>query len=118
MGWGILFVSTFLINHFELFGLQQAWHHFRGTSARPLEFRTPLFYRYVRHPLYSGFLIAFWATPDMTYSHLLLAAGFTVYILIGIAYEERDLMAHFGETYGEYRRKVGTLVPGIGRRGA
>lgn len=114
-GWGVLFVSTFLINHFELFGLQQAWHHFRGSEAQPPKFRTPLFYRWVRHPLYTGFLIAFWSTPDMTYGHLLLAVGFTAYILIGIAYEERDLLAHFGETYADYRKKVGTVIPGIGK---
>ena len=114
-GWGIVFVATFLINHFELFGLQQAWHHFRGTQAKPPRFRTPLFYRWVRHPIYTGFLIAFWATPDMTYGHLLLAAGFTVYILIGIAYEERDLIGHFGETYSDYRKRVGMVFPGVGR---
>ncbi len=98
IGWGFVFVSTFLMNHFELFGLEQAWSHYRGHEASMPVFRTPLFYRWVRHPLYSGFLLAFWATPDMTYSHVLLAAGFTVYIFVGIAHEERDLAAHFGET--------------------
>ncbi|MXO58307.1 isoprenylcysteine carboxylmethyltransferase family protein [Altererythrobacter salegens] len=116
MGWGILFVTTFLLNHFELFGLEQAWHHYRGTEAKPPVFRTPLFYKWVRHPLYSGFLLAFWATPDMTYSHLLLATGFTVYIFIGIAHEERDLVAYFGETYLDYRKKVGSVIPGIGKK--
>lgn len=115
-GWGILFVSTWLLNHFELFGLQQAWLHLRGREAEPLRMRTPLFYKWVRHPLYTGFLIAFWATPVMTWGHLLLAAGFTVYILIGIAHEERDLVDLFGEEYLTYRRSVGSLIPGVGRR--
>lgn len=115
MGWGMVFVSTFLLNHFELFGLQQAWHNFRGTRVPPPTFRTPLFYRWVRHPIYTGFLLAFWATPDMTYGHFVLAAGFTVYVLIGISHEERDLLDYFGETYAEYRKNVGSLIPGVGR---
>ncbi|MGI8943500.1 MAG: methanethiol S-methyltransferase [Qipengyuania sp.] len=115
-GWGILFVSTWLLNHFELFGLQQAWLHLRGREAEPFRMRTPLFYKWVRHPLYTGFLIAFWATPVMTWGHLLLAGGFTIYILIGIAHEERDLIDLFGEEYVAYRRSVGTLIPGVGRR--
>jgi methanethiol S-methyltransferase len=117
-GWGILFVATHLINHWELFGLAQAWRHFRGTDGVPPTFRTPLFYRWVRHPIYSGFLLAFWATPEMSYGHLLLAGGFTLYILIGIAYEERDLVGHYGETYVEYRTRVGMVIPWIGRRRA
>lgn len=117
IGWGVLFVTTHLINHWELFGLSQAWHHFRGSTAPPPQFRTPLFYRWVRHPLYSGFLLALWATPDMTYGHALLAFGLSVYIFVGIAYEERDLIGHFGETYVEYRRRVGMVVPWIGRGG-
>ena len=117
-GWGILFIATHLINHWELFGLAQAWRYFRGTEAAPQTFRTPLFYRWVRHPIYSGFLLAFWATPEMSYGHLLLAVGFTVYIFIGIAYEERDLIGHYGEVYGDYRKRVGMVVPGIGRRRA
>lgn len=115
-GFGIVFVSTWLINHFELFGLAQAWGHFRGHEPQPIAFRTPLFYRFVRHPIYLGFLLAFWATPHMSLGHLLLAAGFTVYILIGIHYEERDLMAHFGRTYSDYRARVGMVVPWLGRR--
>lgn len=115
-GWGILFVSTWLLNHFELFGLQQAWHHLRGIERAPIAMRTPLFYKFVRHPLYTGFLIAFWATPEMTYGHLLMAVGFTIYILIGIAHEERDLVDQFGEEYIVYRRSVGTFFPGIGRK--
>ena len=116
LGWGILFVATHLISHWELFGLAQAWRHYRGTEPPPPQFRTPLFYRWVRHPIYSGFLLAFWATPQMSYGHLLLATGFSIYIFVGIAYEERDLLAHFGETYALYRRRTGAVVPGIGRR--
>jgi len=115
-GWGILFIATHLINHWELFGLAQAWRHFRGTEAPPQTFRTPLFYRWVRHPIYSGFLLAFWATPEMSYGHLLLAIGFSAYIFIGIAYEERDLIGHYGDVYGDYRKRVGMVIPGIGRR--
>jgi protein-S-isoprenylcysteine O-methyltransferase Ste14 len=115
-GWGILFVATHLINHWELFGLAQAWRHFRGTEAPAQTFKTPLFYRWVRHPIYSGFLLAFWATPEMTYGHLLLALGFSAYIFVGIAHEERDLVAHYGETYADYRKKVGMVFPGLGRR--
>ena len=116
IGWAVLLLSTFLINHFELFGLSQAWAHGRpaATAAPPL--REPLFYRYVRHPLYLGFVIAFWATPHLTFSHLLFAAGMTAYILVGIAHEERDLVRHFGPAYDEYRERVGMLIPGIGRR--
>lgn len=116
LGWMILFVATWLISHFELFGLAQAWRHYRGVTPPAQPFRTPLFYNWVRHPIYSGFLLAFWATPDMTWGHLLLAAGFSIYIFIGIAYEERDLVAHFGETYVDYRKRVGSVFPGLGRR--
>jgi len=116
IGWGVLFISTWLINHFELFGLLQAWRHGREVPAAAPVLREPLFYKWVRHPLYLGFVIAFWATPHMTASHLLLAAGMTLYILIGIAHEERDLVAHFGPAYDDYRKRVGMLIPGIGRR--
>jgi protein-S-isoprenylcysteine O-methyltransferase Ste14 len=116
LGWTILFVATHLISHWELFGLAQAWRHFHGTQPSEQPFRTPLFYRWVRHPIYSGFLLAFWAAPDMSYGHLLLSIGFTVYIFIGIAFEERDLIVHFGDAYRDYRRRVGAVVPGIGRR--
>lgn len=116
LGWVIVLASTFLINHFELFGLQQVWRNMRGNDEAPLKFRTPFFYKLVRHPLYSGFLLAFWATPHMTWGHLLFAVGMTVYILIAITYEEKDLVGYFGQDYEQYRRKVGTLVPGIGKR--
>ena len=115
LGWAVVLLSTFLINHFELFGLHQAWNAMRGLPPPAPQFREPLFYRWVRHPLYVGFLLAFWATPAMTAGHLLLAAGMTVYILIGIRFEERDLTAAMGAPYAEYRRRVGMLVPGLGR---
>ena len=110
-GWGIVLVSTFLLNHFELFGLQQAWFHMRGREAAPPELRQPLFYKWVAHPLYSGFFLAFWATPVMSYGHLLLAAGMSAYMLIAIRYEERDLVGHYGEDYVRYRQGVGMLTP-------
>ena len=116
IGWAVLLLSTFLINHFELFGLSQAWSHGRTREPAPPNLREPLFYRYVRHPLYLGFVIAFWATPHLTVSHLLFAGGMTLYILIGIAHEERDLVAYFGRPYEDYRKRVGMLLPGIGRR--
>ena len=114
-GWAMVFVTTWLLNHFELFGLHQAWADFRRTAVPEPRFRTPLFYRFVRHPLYLGFLLAFWAIPDMSQGHLLLAGGFTIYILIAIRYEERDLVAHLGEQYADYRKRVGMLIPGIGK---
>lgn len=113
-GWLVVLLSTFLINHFELFGLQQAWFHARGREAAAPAFRQPLFYKLIRHPIYSGFLIAFWATPHMTYGHLLLAAGITVYVLVAIRHEERDLVGLFGQDYEEYRGRVGMLTPRLG----
>lgn len=118
LGWTILFIATWLISHFELFGLAQAWRHAKGLASPPESFRTPFLYRWVRHPIYSGFLLAFWATPEMTYGHLLLAVGFSIYIFIGIAHEERDLVAHFGDEYSVYRTRVGSVIPGLGRRAA
>ncbi|HUE79908.1 MAG TPA: isoprenylcysteine carboxylmethyltransferase family protein [Sphingomicrobium sp.] len=115
-GWLIVLVSTFLLNHFELFGLQQAWFHVRGQEMRPPELRQPLFYKWVAHPIYSGFFLAFWATPVMSYGHLLLAAGMSVYMLIGIRYEERDMVGHYGDEYVRYRSGVGKLTPRL-RRG-
>lgn len=116
LGWLIVLTSTFLINHFELFGLQQAWFALRERAAAPPVLRQPFFYRFVRHPLYAGFFIAFWATPVMTVGHLLLAAGMSIYMLIAIRLEERDLIDIFGEAYAGYRRRVGMLVPRFGRR--
>lgn len=117
LGWVIVFVSTWLISHFELFGLAQVWRHWRGTEARSPRLTTPLFYRAVRHPLYSGFLLAFWAAPTMTLGHMMLAAGMTAYVVIAIRYEERDLVGVFGTSYLDYQRRVGMLVPGVGKRG-
>jgi methanethiol S-methyltransferase len=110
-GWGIVLLSTFLLNHFELFGLQQAWFHMRGRQAEPPQLRQPLFYKWVAHPLYSGFFLAFWATPVMSYGHLLLALGLSAYMLIAIGYEERDLVGHYGDEYVRYRKGVGKLFP-------
>ena len=115
LGWLIVLVSTFLISHFELFGLTQAWTHLRGREVAVLRFHTPLLYKAVRHPLYAGFVIAFWATPVMTLSHLLLAVGMTVYVVIAIGHEERDLIAAFGDEYRDYRRRVGMLIPRLGK---
>ncbi len=116
LGWLIVLISTFLLSHFELFGLHQVWAHAGGKEIPPPVFRTPLFYRRVRHPIYAGFILAFWATPAMTAGHALLAAGMTVYILIAIRHEERDLVALFGEDYEAYRGRAGMLVPKVGRR--
>ena len=117
LGWLIVLVSTFLINHFELFGLRQVWSHAGGDEIPAPVFRTPFFYKRVRHPIYSGFVLAFWATPVMTAGHALLAAGMTVYILIAIRHEERDLVGMFGEDYQAYRRRAGMLIPKFGRGG-
>jgi protein-S-isoprenylcysteine O-methyltransferase Ste14 len=110
-GWLLLLASTFHLNHFDLFGLRQVWLQLMGRPYTHLSFGTPGLYRLVRHPLYVGWLFTVWATPTMTLSHLVFAIGTTVYILIGIQLEERDLIAHFGKTYADYRRQVPMLVP-------
>ena len=110
-GFGIVLVSTFLINHFDLFGLRQVWFHFTGKNYEPLPFRTPLFYKYVRHPLYLGFMIAFWATPTMTAAHLFFAIMTTGYMLVAIQFEENDLVKHFGAKYQEYKTFAPMLIP-------
>jgi len=117
-GWAMVLISTFLINHFELFGVQQAWLHCWGRECAEPELRQPLFYRWIAHPLYSGFFLAFWAAPHMTVGHLLLAAGVSLYMLIAIRYEERDLTSLFGEDYRRYRSGVGMLIPRFGRKPA
>ncbi len=113
-GWVLLLLSTVLINHFDLFGLRQVWLQLLGKPYRPLVFQTPWLYRYVRHPLYVGWLFVFWATPTMTVAHLVFALATSTYIFIGIWFEERDLIAAHPE-YTDYRRRVPMLVP-FGKR--
>lgn len=110
-GFGLVLVSTFLINHFDLFGLRQVWLAFRGKPYTYLQFGTPGPYRLVRHPLYVGWFFAFWATPVMTYAHLLFAVATTVYILLAIQFEERDLVREHGRVYEEYRKRVPMVIP-------
>lgn len=116
LGWGILLLSTFLLNHFELFGLRQVVARMMGWKLPEPQFRTPFLYKRVRHPLYLGFIIGFWATPNMTMGHLLFAVATTAYIFIGIFFEERDLVNMFGDQYRRYRRQVSMLIPLPGRR--
>lgn len=114
-GIALVLVATFLINHFELFGLHQVFNNLTGRQAPAMRFKTPSLYRVVRHPIYLGFIIAFWAAPVMTVGHLLFAAMTTAYIFVGIFLEERDLVAQFGDDYRRYRERVAMLVPFFGR---
>jgi protein-S-isoprenylcysteine O-methyltransferase Ste14 len=113
LGFGLLLITTFLINHFDLFGMRQVSLYLAGKPYTQLEFRTPLFYRYVRHPLYIGWFIFFWATPTMTGAHLLFAVLTTTYILMAIGWEERDLLMLHGKQYADYRKSVPKLIPSL-----
>jgi methanethiol S-methyltransferase len=116
IGVAVLLWATFLINHFELFGLQQGWLTLRGGELRGPAFVTPYLYKIVRHPLYVGWLLIFWGAPTMTAGHFLFSAGMSAYILIAIRFEERDLVQHIGEPYQRYRQQVPALLPRPGRR--
>ncbi|HMR98146.1 MAG TPA: NnrU family protein [Anaerolineales bacterium] len=111
IGWIDVVFSTFLINHFDLFGLRQVYLYLRGIDYTPVSFKQPALYNYMRHPLMFAFLVAFWATPQMSIGHLLFAAGMTVIIVVGVAFEERDLLKAFGESYDQYRKQVSMLFP-------
>ncbi len=112
IGWGIMFLASFQLNHFDLFGLRQVWLHFRGQKYTDLPFQTPWLYRYMRHPLYVGLLIGLWAAPTMTITHFALALTCTIYVRIGSYYEERDLNQHLPE-YGQYRKEVSGFIPNL-----
>jgi len=111
VGWLTVLASTFFVNHFDLFGLRQVWLYSRGVPYAPIGFQSPMLYKYVRHPIYFGFLIAFWATPRMTIGHLLFSIATTGYIVLAIQFEEHDLMTFFGDTYREYRTHTAMLIP-------
>lgn len=111
LGWLLVLVSTFLLNHFELFGLRQVFLYLQGQEYTQLAFKTPILYNIIRHPLYMGFLIGMWFTPSMTISHLVFAIGLTVYILVAIQFEEKDLIEIHGESYRAYRERVPMLIP-------
>ncbi len=113
-GWALLLYATFLIDHFDLFGLKQVWRRLVGQSYREPAFRTPALYRLMRHPIYVGWLIIFWAAPTMTVAHLIFAVVTTLYILVAIQLEERDLIRQFGKDYTDYRKRTPMLVPGLG----
>ena len=111
LGWLIVLISTFLIDHFDLFGLKQTYHYLRGTEPSPHAFKTPGLYKGVRHPLYLGFIIAFWSTPRMSMGHLFFAVMTTAYMILAIQFEERDMIRAYGEKYQNYRKRVSMLLP-------
>lgn len=111
VGWLMVPAVSLMIHHFDLFGTRQVWLYFRGRPFTELPFRTPMLYSRMRHPLYVGWAIAFWATPTMTAGHLLFAATMTAYMMLAVVFEERDLVSHFGQTYEDYRRRVPMFVP-------
>lgn len=111
IGWAMVFLSTFLIDHFDLFGLRQVYLYLRARTYKPVAFKKPVVYRYTRHPLMLSILIAFWSTPQMSVDHFLFAAGMSFYILIGIRFEEKDLIKAYGESYRRYRQRVAMLFP-------
>jgi protein-S-isoprenylcysteine O-methyltransferase Ste14 len=117
-GWALILYATFLINHFDLFGMRQVWRYLLGKPDEGLRFTTPGPYRLVRHPLYVGWLFAFWMTPVMTLAHLVFSLATTAYILLAIQFEERDLVREFGDSYEEYRRSVPMLIPSLRTRDA
>ena len=111
IGWGSVLVSTYLVDHFALFGLKQVYRFLKGSAEEPIPFKSPGLYKVVRHPLYLGFIIAFWSTPRMTFGHLFFAVMTTAYIVLAIQFEERDLMHSYGDTYRVYRQRVSMLIP-------
>ena len=115
-GWLMVPTVSLMINHFDLFGTRQVWLHLRGREYSSLPFRTPMLYARMRHPLYIGWAIAFWATPTMTVGHALFAASLTLYMLVAVVFEERDLLRHFGRQYEDYRRRVPMFLPRLGSR--
>ena len=116
LGWMVVLLSTFMINHFDLFGLRQVFNNLQGKPTPPVEFKSPAFYKLVRHPIYVGFMIAFWATPTMTVGHLIFAAATTAYMMVGAWFEERDLVRVHGVAYTNYRKQVGKFIPLPGKK--
>ena len=114
--WLLVPLASLMIDHFDLFGTRQVWLYLRGREYAPPAFRTPMLYGKIRHPLYVGWMIAFWATPTMTLGHLIFAAALTGYMLIAVRFEERDLLSTYGQTYADYQRRVPGFLPKLGSR--